>query len=270
MNETMGYKHLGHNEAKRLLTELVAALAEERGQRARTAGDVDDLFSEFRVLVNTRPPAKAAPELLKAQDRLLTGMIANRGVSDLSDAETAPRDDRLGLWRGDITTFRADAIVNAANSQMLGCWVPGHACIDNAIHTFAGVQLRLECADLMRAQGHEEPTGHAKITGGWNLPARYVVHTVGPICMGRVTDRNREALASCYRSCLECARAHGLESIAFCGISTGVFGFPVAEAAPIAVDSVEAWLDETGSALKVVFDVFTDEEERCYQKVLGF
>jgi O-acetyl-ADP-ribose deacetylase (regulator of RNase III) len=269
MNETIGYHKLPHAEAKQLLAELVAGFAEERDEQARTAGEVDDLFAEFRALVNTRPPAEADPDLLQAQDRLLTGMVANRGIADISNTEPSPHDGRLSLWRGDITAFRADAIVNAANSQMLGCWVPGHKCIDNAIHTFAGVQLRLECAELMRAQGHEEPTGAAKITSGWNLPAKHIIHTVGPICMGQVTDRNRAALVSCYRSCLECACENGLESIAFCGISTGVFGFPVAEAAPIAVDAVSSWLDETGSALRVVFDVFTDEEERCYRKALG-
>jgi O-acetyl-ADP-ribose deacetylase (regulator of RNase III) len=178
-------------------------------------------------------------------------------------------DPCLRLWRGDITTLAADAIVNAANSQMLGCWVPGHFCIDNAIHSYAGVQLRAECARVMAAQGHEEATGLAKVTAAYNLPAQHVIHTVGPIADGHPTDLHRRQLASCYESCLDLAGSLGLRSLAFCCISTGVFGFPQREAAQIAVRTVRAWLDGADAGMTVVFNVFGDEDERIYQELLG-
>ena len=160
--------------------------------------------------------------------------------------------------------------MNAANARMLGCWVPGHYCIDNAIHTFAGVQLRLECARLMDAQGYDEPTGRAKVTPAYNLPSRFVIHTVGPIAEGRSTDRNRLELASSYRSCLEAAVACKARSVAFCCISTGVFGFPQEEAAPLAVRTVRAWLDAHQDAdLRVVFDVFGERDEGLYRALLS-
>ena len=158
--------------------------------------------------------------------------------------------------------------MNAANSQMLGCWAPGHYCIDNAIHTFAGVQLRIECARIMNEQGHEEPTGQAKITPAYNLPSKHVIHTVGPIANGHPTDLHREQLASSYRSCLDLAAKHGLHSIAFCCISTGVFGFPQREAAEIALSTVRDWLDENNSDMTVVFNVFGADDERFYQELL--
>lgn len=176
---------------------------------------------------------------------------------------------RLRLWRGDITTLAADAITNAANSQMLGCWVPGHHCIDNAIHTFAGVQLRRACAELMEAQGHEEPTGLAKITPAYNLPARHVIHTVGPIAQGRPTARHRLKLAQCYRSGLDLAAENGLHSVAFGCISTGIFAFPQREAAEIAVRTVCEWLDTHEDAgITVVFNVFGDTDEAIYRSLL--
>jgi O-acetyl-ADP-ribose deacetylase (regulator of RNase III) len=187
----------------------------------------------------------------------------------VGEAEPSPADGRLRLWRGDITTLAADAIVNAANSQMLGCWVPGHHCIDNAIHTFAGVQLRLACALLMQAQGHEEPTGQAKVTDAYNLPTKRIIHTVGPIANGLPTARHRAELASCYRSCLDAAAAEGLHSLAFCCISTGIFGFPQEEAAGIAVRTVRAWLDEAATDLVVVFNVFGAKDELLYRGLLG-
>lgn len=254
---------------KELLEYLVSALAAERGAELPSTMDADELWSVFRALVNTRPPERAGDELLAAQDELLKGMIAEAGVHCLDDADVSPADARLRLWRGDITTLEADAIVNAANSQMLGCWVPGHHCIDNAIHTFAGVQLRIECARIMAEQGHEEPTGLAKITPAYNLPARHVIHTVGPIANGRPTDEHRAQLASCYRSCLAAADEAGLLSIAFCCISTGVFGFPQDEAARIAVRTVREWLDERDSAMTVVFNVFSRKDEEIYRGLLG-
>ena len=230
----------------------------------------EQLWNAFRAYVNTRPPEPADDAFLEAQDELLRGMIADAGIATIDDATIAPLDERIALWRGDITTLAVDAIVNAANSQMLGCWVPGHYCIDNAIHTFAGVQLRRECFEIMSEQGHEEPTGAAKITGAWNLPSRHVIHTVGPIANGRPTDAHRRELASCYTSCLDLAADAGLRQIAFCCISTGVFGFPQEDAARIAVNTVRLWLDERADAdMTVIFNVFGERDEEIYRALLG-
>ena len=170
--------------------------------------------------------------------------------------------------QGDITTLAADAIVNAANSQMLGCFVPCHGCIDNAIHTYAGIQLRLECAKLMAAQGKEEPTGKAKITKAYNLPCRYVLHTVGPIIYGAVTKTDRGLLADCYRSCLDLAAAHRLQSVAFCCISTGEFHFPGELAAEIAIQTVKTWQQQNPNQIEVIFNVFKDSDYEIYKRLL--
>lgn len=252
-----------------LLRYLVGELCAERGAEDPEAYDVDSLWMTFRALVNTRPPWPADDAFLAAQDELLRGLVAEAGVHDIDEATPSPKDSRLRLWRGDITTLAADAIVNAANSQMLGCWVPGHHCIDNAIHTYAGVQLRAECARLMAGQGTEEPTGQAKLTPAYNLPAQRIIHTVGPIANGCPTARHRRQLASCYESCLDLAEAEGLRSIAFCCISTGIFGFPQHEAAEIAVRTVRAWLDVIGSEMTVVFNVFGESDEHIYQELLS-
>jgi len=252
-----------------LLKALVAGLCSERDYKPPKSSSADELWAAFRALVNTRPPIPASNEWLSMQDELLQGMIAEAGVSTVEDATLSPIDPHLRLWRGDITTLAADAIVNAANSQMLGCWVPSHHCIDNAIHTFAGVQLRAECARIMEAQGHEEPTGAAKITGAYNLPSKHVVHTVGPIANGHPTDLHREQLASCYRSCLDLATENGLRSIAFCCISTGVFGFPQHEATQIAVQTVCKWIETSRSDMTIVFNVFGEKDERLYRAALG-
>lgn len=250
-----------------LLDSLVTSLCVERGSMPVETDDIDELWDTFRALVNTREPWPADEEMLAEQDELLAGIIAEHGIHGIE--ETAPQGDpRLRLWRGDITTIATDAIVNAANSQMLGCWVPGHYCIDNAIHTFAGVQLRIECARIMKAQGHEEPTGHAKITGAYNLPSRHVLHTVGPIVDGVPTELERAQLASCYTSCLELATAEGLGSVAFCCISTGVFGFPKQDAAEVAVGTVRRWMDDSDSDIVVVFNVFGDGDESIYRGLL--
>lgn len=230
----------------------------------------EGLWLAFRSLVNVRPPWPASAEFLAAQDELLQGLIAEAGVATLADTTPSPTDPRLRLWRGDITTLAVDAIVNAANSGMTGCWAPLHYCIDNAIHTFAGVQLRAACAKAMAAQGHPEPTAQAKVTSGYNLPARYVIHTVGPIADGRPTDTHRRQLAESYRACLDAAAEAGLSSIAFCCISTGVFGFPQEEAASIAVATVRRWLDEhPDMPTTVVFNVFSETDESLYRPVLG-
>ena len=252
-----------------LLKALVAGLCGERGYEPPDTDSPDALWDAFRALVNTRPPIPASDGWLAMQDELLQGMIAAAGISTAVDAVPSPADSRMRLWRGDITTLAVDAIVNAANSQMLGCWVPGHHCIDNAIHTFAGVQLRMKCARIMEAQGHDEPTGSAKITPAYNLPSSHIIHTVGPIANGCPTDLHREQLASCYRSCLDLAAANGLRSIAFCCISTGVFAFPQEEASGIAVRTVREWLDEHDSDMAVVFNVFGDADEAIYWDILG-
>lgn len=254
---------------RELLETLTAQLAAERDAALPNANSVDELWTAFRALVNTRPPWAASEDFLAMQDELLTGLIDEAGIHVIDDASVSPLDDRLCLWRGDITTLACDAIVNAANSQMLGCWAPGHYCIDNAIHTYAGVQLRIECNRIMQEQGHEEPTGQAKITPAYNLPSRYVLHTVGPIANGRPTDLHRRQLASSYKSCLDIAAAHDLDSVAFCCISTGVFGFPQQEAARIAVNTVREWLDEHDSTMAVVFNVFSANDELIYQSLLG-
>ena len=187
----------------------------------------------LRSLMNVRAPAAADGEFLRVQDDYLRQELAEGGITDVNDLTPVSGD--LYLWQGDITRLRCGAIVNAANSGMTGCYIPCHACIDNCIHTHAGVQLRLECARLMAEQGHAEPTGQAKLTRAYDLPCDYVLHTVGPIVEGRVTAEDERLLASCYRACLELAERNGVESIAFCCISTGVFRFPNQRAAEIAV-----------------------------------
>ena len=222
----------------------------------------------LRSLMNVRPPLPVSAEFLSVQDAYLSERLVERGVTRFQDL--TPVQPGLYLWRGDITTLAADTIVNAANSGMLGCFVPCHGCIDNAIHTFAGVQLRAACAKAMAAQGHPEPTAQAKVTDGYNLPARRVIHTVGPIADGRPTDTHRRQLAECYRACLDAAAAAGLSSIAFCCISTGVFGFPQKEAASIAVASVRRWLNEHPDIpMTVVFNVFSETDESLYRPLLG-
>ena len=220
----------------------------------------------LRSLMNVRPPVPASDEFLKVQDAYLQERLEDRGVTKLEDL--TPVQPGLYLWQGDITTLAVDAIVNAANSQMLGCFVPCHGCIDNAIHTYAGVQLRLECAKLMTAQGKEEPTGKAKITKAYNLPCRYVLHTVGPIIYGAVTKTDQELLTGCYRSCLDLATAHGLRRVAFCCISTGEFHFPGKLAAEISIQTVKTWQQQNPNQIEVIFNVFKDSDYKIYKRLL--
>lgn len=220
----------------------------------------------LRGLMNIRGPKKASREFLAVQDEYLQAETAAKGVIELDDLK--PVSDDLYLWQGDITALRCDAIVNAANSGMTGCYVPNHCCIDNCIHFFSGVQLRLECAELMQQQGYEEPTGRAKITKAYNLPCSYILHTVGPIIQGRVTKEDCELLAGCYQSCLELAAERGLESVAFCCISTGEFHFPNEKAAQIAVQTVKQFMKEKTSVKKVIFNVFKDRDKEIYEGML--
>lgn len=221
----------------------------------------------LRGLMNLRPPAPVSGEFLRVQDAYFQERLKERGVTKLE--ALTPVQPGLYLWQGDITTLEVDAIVNAANSGMTGCYVPCHGCIDNAIHTYAGIQLRLECAEIMRKQGHEEETGHAKITGGYNLPCRYVLHTVGPIVSGTLTKEHEQQLASCYRSCLDLAAENNCESLAFCCISTGEFHFPNEKAAEIAVETVKQWQARHPQQLEVIFNVFKNSDREIYEQLLG-
>lgn len=221
----------------------------------------------LRGLMNIRRPQRISSDFLQVQDEYLKSETADKGVTDIAGLK--PVQPGLYIWQGDITTLKCDAIVNAANSGLTGCYVPNHRCIDNAIHTFAGVELRLACQELMQRQGYPEPTGQAKITPAFNLPCRYVLHTVGPIIDGRVTERDEELLASCYRSCLELAAENGLESVAFCCISTGEFHFPNERAAEIAVKTVKDFMAEQTSVRKVIFNVFKSTDKEIYEQLLG-
>ena len=221
----------------------------------------------LRGLMNVRKPDPIGADFLQVQDEYLQDETAAKGVADIVDL--TPIKPGLYLWQGDITTLKCDAIVNAANSGMTGCYIPNHRCIDNAIHTFAGVELRLACEELMEQQGYPEPTGQAKITPAFNLPCRYVLHTVGPIIDGRVTKADKEMLASCYLSCLELAAENNLESVAFCCISTGEFHFPNEQAAQIAVETVEQFMNTKTSVRKVIFNVFKDLDKEIYARLLG-
>ena len=223
----------------------------------------------LRALMNVRPPKPISEEFLKIQDEFLCAERDALGVVDVNTLPSMGSDDRLVLWQGDITTLAVDAIVNAANSALRGCFYPLHSCIDNIIHSKSGIQLRLKCDELMNAQGHDEPTGQAKLTPAYNLPCRYVLHTVGPIIYDTVTEADRKLLASCYRSCLELAAAHGLSGIAFCCISTGEFHFPNGLAAEIAVETVRGFLQKDSSIRRVVFNVFKDTDLRIYRSLLG-
>ena len=220
----------------------------------------------LRGLMNIRAPQRIGADFLQTQDEYLQGENEAKGITDVTDL--TPIQPGLYLWQGNITTLKCDAIVNAANSGMTGCYIPNHRCIDNAIHTFAGVELRLACAELMEQQGYPEPTGQAKITPAFNLPCRYVLHTVGPIINERVTKEDEELLASCYRSCLELAAENELECVAFCCISTGEFHFPNELAAEIAVRTVKEFMTKQTSVKKVIFNVFKDLDKGIYEKLL--
>ncbi len=248
-----------------LIRELLAEDARYAGA-AIPAGAAEQ-EKLLRALMNVRPPRPIGAEFLKVQDEYLRAERDLRGVVDAEALPALPSDPRMALWQGDITTLKADAIVNAANSALLGCFYPLHGCIDNIVHTRSGVQLRLLCSEIMAKQGHEEPAGRAKITPAFNLPSRYILHTVGPIISGRVTQRDRELLASCYRSCLELAAANGCRSVAFCCISTGEFHFPNELAAQIAVDAVRDFLD-AHDGLRVIFDVYKDLDLEIYRNLL--
>lgn len=222
----------------------------------------------LRSLMNVRPPRPISNDFLKIQDEYLTERNIERGITDVDTLAPVKSDSRLYIWQGNITTLKCDAIVNACNSQMLGCFSPMHACIDNFIHTYAGMELRLKMHEIMAKQGHEEETGKAKITSGYNLPTKYILHTVGPIIQWKVTKEDEDLLASCYTECLKLAADTGVESIAFCCLSTGVFRFPQQRAAEIATNTVKQYLNKDSRIKKVIFNVFKDEDLKIYSGLL--
>ena len=249
------------------LNYLLEALLAERGQDGEAVpAQVGEKRRLLRALFNLRPPLEADATFLRVQDAYLTEEIRRRGITEAEDLP--PLTDGLFLWRGDITTLKCDAIVNAANSALLGCFCPNHGCIDNAIHTYAGIQLRLACKRIMDKQGHDEPVGTAKLTPAYNLPSRYVLHTVGPIVQGAVTARDRQGLASCYRACLDLADAHGLRSVAFPCISTGEFHFPNEQAAQIAAGAVRGHEAVRSRRIRVILNVFKQQDEQIYRRLL--
>ena len=256
---------MNQNEKRVFLIERL--LKEQPGYAKMQIPDrIDEQKTMLRSLMNIRMPGNMDDEFLSVQDEYLQQVNEEKGVVTLSNMEELQPD--IYIWKGDITRLKVGAIVNAANSGMTGCYQPCHNCIDNCIHTYAGVQLRLICAKIMKEQGYEEPTGQAKITPAYNLPCDHVIHTVGPIVQGALTKKHEELLASCYRSCLETAGENGVASIAFCCISTGVFMFPNKRAAEIAVKTVKEYNEKTNSSMKVIFNVFQDLDEEIYRELL--
>ena len=261
----MADEHVSHQipssleERQRMMRALMNVWSSESIQaclEGRVATNEDE--------VNVWEPRPISEDFLKMQDAELQMQCEDKGVVEISDI--TPQTSDILLWQGDITRLKVEAIVNAANAQALGCWAPLHNCIDNCIHSAAGIQLRKECADKM--QGRLLATGDAFITQGYNLPARYVIHTVGPIIPdGIPTKEQEEQLAACYRSCLDLAEKNGLESIAFCCISTGVFHFPNELAAKIAIETVKSY--PRHSLKTIVFNVFLDKDRDIYQQLLG-
>ncbi|MGI6501565.1 MAG: protein-ADP-ribose hydrolase [Anaerostipes sp.] len=220
----------------------------------------------LRGLMNIRMPKSIDDEFLRIQNEFLLEESSKKGITRIDDLESV--QEGIYLWQGDITTLKCGAIVNAANSGMTGCYVPNHHCIDNCIHFYSGVQLRYQCAEIMEKQGYAEPTGQAKITQAYNLPCDYIIHTVGPIVSGTLTQKDCDLLKSCYESCLKLAEEKGISSIAFCCISTGEFHFSNEEAAKIAVHTVKEFLKRNTKVKKVVFNVFKDMDKEIYEQLL--
>lgn len=270
---------------KERLDYLLHAFKEEAGhyRDLETGENYEEKRMALRSLMNIRMPGDMDEEVLKVQDAFLSEEAKNKGIVTLEEIPTVkeqygssrPFADKISIWQGDITRLAADAIVNAANSQMLGCFVPCHRCIDNAIHSAAGIQLREACNCRMNekriryGRRYEEPVGQAMLTKGYNLPAKYVIHTVGPIVGGRLNEGLRQDLKNCYRSVLKCCIDHGIRSVAFCYISTGEFHFPNDEAAKIAVETVREVLSKQESVLdRVIFNVFKDSDKELYEELL--
>ena len=262
---------------KERLNYLVDAFKADSGEyrNLTVPDDNEEKRTILRSLMNIRMPGELDSETLSVQDEYLQARATEKGVVTLSDIPQVKSDPRLSIWQGDITRLAVDAIVNAANSQMLGCFVPMHTCIDNCIHTFAGVQLRAECDRKMRelkkkhGRGYEQPTAVPMLTDAYNLPAKKVVHIVGPIVQYRLTKALEQDLADCYANTLGLCAENGLKTVAFCCISTGVFRFPAGRAAEIAVETVKRWLDgHPGKMERVIFNVFSDKDRGYYEKLL--
>ena len=274
-------KEMTQNER---LDYLVEEFKEDSVQyrNLETPKDTEGKKRILRSLMNIRMPKMMPASVLQVQDEYLQDRIRENGIVSLDEIPTIADQgsshafaEKLSIWQGDITRLQVDAIVNAANSQMLGCFVPMHTCIDNCIHTFAGVQLRAECDRQMRklrseyGPDYEQPTAVPMLTDGYNLPAKKVVHIVGPIVQGRLTNKLEQDLADCYKNTLDLCLENGLKSVAFCCISTGVFHFPNRQAAKIAVQTVSAWMKEHPAALeRVIFNVFKDEDKAYYEAEL--
>lgn len=248
--------------------KLLRFLLRERGLIAAFSASYERKRSLVRGYMNERAPLPVPDEILAVQDSLLWTESVERKIVPLGEIEEGKHG--ISLWRGDITRLETDAIVNAANKSLLGCFLAGHHCIDNAIHSFAGMQVRGDCAKIIARQGDEETCGGAKITSAYNLPSRYIIHTVGPMVGRTVLEEDRSALRSCYVSCLDLAAEVGLGSIAFCCISTGVFNFPQEEAAEIATGTVLGWkLRHPENKMRVVFNTFLERDTQIYRNILS-
>lgn len=246
-----------------VIDRLIEFLSKERGEDSPVLPEKRKR-DYFRALCNIRPSMPANDAFLRIQDEYLTERKNEHGVVDVKKFVYT---DGISLFKGDITTLNADAIVNAANSAMLGCFRPLHNCIDNAIHSAAGIQVRLDCNAVMR--GREAENGEVLVTKAYNLPGKFIFHTVGPIVNGSITKENKSDLKKCYVNCLEKADELNLETIAFCCISTGVFGYPKEEAAQLAVQTVKDYKKQTNGGGKVIFNVFTEEDYAIYRRILG-
>ena len=258
------------------LDYLVEAFKADSGEYRdlQTPADQEGKRRILRSLMNIRMPKALPDSILAVQDEYLAERAIEKGIVQVSDIPIMR--DSLSIWQGDITRLAVDAVVNAANSQMLGCFIPMHTCIDNCIHSFAGIQLRLACARQMEqlrkqyGEDYEQPTAVPMLTDAYNLPAKKVVHIVGPIVEGSLTHVHEIALADCYRNTLDLCVDNGLRSVAFCCISTGVFRFPDRKAAEIAVHTVTQWLAEhKGSMERIIFNVFKDDDRVIYESLLS-
>ncbi|MDE7094996.1 MAG: protein-ADP-ribose hydrolase [Anaeroplasmataceae bacterium] len=246
---------------------LIEDLLLEQNQKINIPEDSLSQRMLLRGLMNIRMPQKTSDIFLNTQNAYLKQCLDEKGIVDINSLEPIKED--IYLWQGDITTLKCDAIVNAANSEMLGCFIPNHKCIDNAIHTYAGIKLREECYNLMKSLGREAKTGEAFLTNAYNLPSKYVIHTVGPIVYSSLTEEDKNALEKCYISCLKLAESKKITSLAFCCISTGEFHFPNEEAAKIAIKTALNYKEKTGSKLKVIFNVFKEIDYDIYKRLLN-
>lgn len=245
------------------LDRMIEILCEEFGESPPSLPE-NQKHDFFRALCNERPPLPASEEFIRLQDEYLSSRTRLRGIVDINNFDY---ERNVSVWQGDITRLNSDAIVNACNRKLLGCFQPLHNCIDNVIHSNAGVLVRYDCNQMLR--GKDEPNGRVRVTKAYNLPSKFIFHTVGAIVRGEVTRQNQTDLQNCYLSCLDKAAEMRLESIAFCCISTGVYGYPKDKACVLATQTVKNWQDRTLSNLKIIFNVFTDEDKQLYERELS-